>query len=94
MALGAFDIESLRSLGITLLGPEDQLKILGIFFNASKEASLIENNHIQKISEIHNIVTSIFTFCYDLPRLSSGIIPVYCTAFHPIFHYDVTAWQQ
>ena len=40
------------------------------------------------------IVTSIFTFCQDLPRLSSGIIPVYCTAFHPIFHYDVTAWQQ
>ena len=56
MALGSFDIESLSSLGITLLGPNDSLKILGIFFKASEEASLIENNHSTKISEIQNII--------------------------------------
>ena len=37
MAIGSFDIESLRSLEITLLGPEDQLKILGIFLKLQKK---------------------------------------------------------
>ena len=57
MALGGFQTDTVIE-GLRWLKPWENLKLLGIFFNAKKEASLIEENWSLKIEEINKLIKS------------------------------------
>ena len=57
LGLGGLVIENPETEGITWLNEEDNIRLLGVFFNAKREASLIEQNHENKIKEIREVLS-------------------------------------
>ena len=55
MPLGGF-IPDKNTEGLIWLKPEENIKIFGVFFNARKEASLIEQNWTLKLNEIDKLI--------------------------------------
>ena len=58
MCLGGLTPDNEKSEGLTWLKPDENMKILGIFFNSKKEASCIKENWDSKINDITKLITS------------------------------------
>ena len=57
LGLGGLVIENPETEGLTWLNEDDNIRLLGVFFNAKIEASLIEQNHQNKIREIREVLS-------------------------------------
>ena len=56
LGLGNIDLENQYIGGLTLLDKNQNIKLLGIFYNAEIEASLIQENHVMKLQDIKDVV--------------------------------------
>lgn len=58
MCLGGYKIDNENKEGLKWLQPNENMKILGIFFNAKKEASVIKENWESRIEEVKKLMLS------------------------------------
>ena len=56
LCLGGLIIANPSTEGLTWLNRDDNIKVLGVYFNAHIEASLIHENHVLKTSEIKDVI--------------------------------------
>ena len=58
MAVGGLEVEDYSAEGINWLKPHQNMKMLGVFYNSTKEASLLQENHTLKMNEINKLISS------------------------------------
>ena len=58
MCLGGYTHDNDEDEGLKWLEPNENMRILGVFFNAKREASTIKENWLSKIDEVKKLISS------------------------------------